>query len=240
MKKRRIVLGIVGAIIIIAVGIFAWRYALAFIDANGNRLQGGEALVALVVFVGGGLVAGRRWLAPKREKTPDPGSRLDVRGDHNTIATGGSVAVGGNVSGDIHIHHHPATPSRRGLFTFVGLLVGLAVDVLINLLAAGIQQNYFLDPFSLTSLLILGALAVFGALIGFWLSGPVTVPAVATMPKTDSAPTNDPQSIKITRFQALLSYGKLRGYGITLSDILLIASKLDIDTRSYDDPTSYH
>jgi hypothetical protein len=37
--------------------------------------------------------------------------------------------------------------------------------------------------------------------------------------------------VEITRLKALLSYGKLRGQGIRLSDILLIGSRLDIDTR---------
>jgi hypothetical protein len=35
----------------------------------------------------------------------------------------------------------------------------------------------------------------------------------------------------MTRLRALLSYGRLRGQGIALTDIMLWGSVLDIDTR---------
>jgi len=122
MKKQRTIIGIVGAIIIIiiAVAIFGWSYALAFIDANGNRLQGAEALVALVVFAGGGLVVARRWLSPKRGKTPGDGSRLHVHGDGNAVAHNHSVAVGGECSG----WHSYSLPPRHTTTTRLFYICG--------------------------------------------------------------------------------------------------------------------
>jgi len=52
----------------------------------------------------------------------------------------------------------------------------------------------------------------------------------STMPSpTHSTSSTKQGTITVTRLKALLSYGKLRGKGIHLSDILLFGSRLDID-----------
>lgn len=130
---------------------------------------------------------------------------------------------------------HPAPASSpRLIYAIGGLLVGLAVNVAGNLLAAAIQQKYFGEQFSDQSLWGLAIFAVGGSLVGLWLAGLVTLPSAGTGPAAPAAPERT-----ITRLNALFSYAKLRGQGITLSDILLIGSKLDIDTRSDDGP-SHH
>lgn len=120
--------------------------------------------------------------------------------------------------------------SIRRNYALIGLIVGAAVDLLINLLAGAIQQRAFGDQFSSQSVLWLAGLAVAGLLIGYWLGGAVAVPAAAAPAQTPASPAAD-KPVEITRLKALLSYGKLRGQGIRLSDILLIGSRLDIDTR---------
>jgi hypothetical protein len=72
-------------------------------------------------------------------------------------------------------------------------------------------------------------LIVAGLLAGFWLSGKIAVP-----PKLSNSTTATGEPRQITRLAALLSYGRLRGEGIRLGDILLIGSVLDIDTGTKD------
>ncbi|HEX9921436.1 MAG TPA: hypothetical protein VGD99_02125 [Anaerolineae bacterium] len=147
-----------------------------------------------------------------------------------------------NAARDIHIHHPPATtisPAQRTGYAVGGLLLGLVANIAINLLSAAIQQRYFGDQFSDQSIWVLAAFALFGSLLGLWLSGPVPVPAAAAPAQTQPSSHSASDWVSITRLRALLSYTKLRGHGIHLSDILLIASKLDIDTGSNDDP-SHH
>ena len=117
----------------------------------------------------------------------------------------------------------------RPAYAIIGMIVGAIVDLLVNLLAAAIQQRAFLGQFSASSLVWLVILAVAGLLLGYWLGGPVLVPASAP---AQTAPSKTTTGVHITRFRALLSYGQLRGKGITLSDILLVGSRLDIDTRN--------
>ncbi|HEY6541992.1 MAG TPA: hypothetical protein VIZ18_13700 [Ktedonobacteraceae bacterium] len=115
----------------------------------------------------------------------------------------------------------------RPIYAISGLLVGAAVDIVINLLAAGIQQQAFATQFSGQALWILAGLAVFGLLLGYWLGAQLNLP---TPPLTQPTPSGQPETITITRFRALLSYGRLKGKGIHLSDIVLLGSRIDIET----------
>ena len=116
----------------------------------------------------------------------------------------------------------------RPAYAVIGLLVGAIADLLINLLAAAIQQRAFPGQFGTASILGLAGLAMLGLLAGYWLGGSIQLPA---SPPVQTTPRRTTPGATITRFKALLSYGQLRGKGITLSDILLIGSRLDIDTR---------
>ena len=118
----------------------------------------------------------------------------------------------------------------RSLYAITGLIVGAAVDILINLLAAGIQQRILPGQLSIQALWILAGLALLGLLIGYWLGGKVEVSAPSiSQPMPQSAPTTNTETITITRLRALLSYSKLKGQGIHLSDILLVGSRLDVE-----------
>jgi H+/Cl- antiporter ClcA len=116
-------------------------------------------------------------------------------------------------------------PSRP-IYAIVGVFVVAAVDLLINLLAAAIQQRAFADQFSKQSVWWLVAVIVGGLLVGYWLGGPVRLSA-PHQPEVSGTP----KTVTITRLRALLSYAKLRGRGIHLSDIFLFGSHVDIDTR---------
>lgn len=117
----------------------------------------------------------------------------------------------------------------RSTYAIVGLIIGAAVDFSIDLLSASIQQQPLgAQLTNQSSIVWLIAFIIVGLLLGYWLGGPVKVPASAT-PQAERTPTG--KFVTITRFKALLSYGKLRGQGIHLSDILLIGSRLDIDTK---------
>jgi hypothetical protein len=116
----------------------------------------------------------------------------------------------------------------RSLYAIAGLIIGAVVDLLINLLAAALQQQAFADQFSRQSIWWLAAFIVGGLLVGYWLSGPSRV-----SPPGSSQPVlaGSAQTVTLTRLQALLSYVKLRGKGISLVDILSVGSHIDIDTR---------
>jgi hypothetical protein len=117
----------------------------------------------------------------------------------------------------------------RSAYAFAGLVIGAAVNFLINLLSAAIQQQPLgAQLTSQSSVAWLIIFIVVGLLVGYWLGGKVDVPAevttLITVPDHLSTTT-------ITRLRALLSYSKLRGKGVHLSDILLIGSHIDIDSR---------
>lgn len=118
--------------------------------------------------------------------------------------------------------------SSRPIYAIVGLFVGAAVDLVINLLAAAVQQQAFADQFSEQSIWWLIGLTVTGLFLGYWLGAEQQVPAAPTDQPTVS---DDPETVAITRLQALLSYAELRGRGIHLSDILLFGSWVKIDTE---------
>lgn len=121
------------------------------------------------------------------------------------------------------------------LYAILGLVIGAFVSVLLNLIAAGIQQRAFTMQFSDQALWIMALLAFLGLLIGYWLGEKLKIPA---SPSSQSAPSssqlittaNDTGITTVTRLKALLSYGKLKGKGIHLKDIVLIGSRIDIET----------
>ncbi len=117
--------------------------------------------------------------------------------------------------------------SSRPLYAISGLIIGAAGDIVVNLLAAGIQQRAFPGQFSDLELWVLAGLAVLGLLVGYWLGGPIQLPASSPAPST---PTERPGTTTITRLRAILSYSKLRGKGIHLRDIFLVGSRIDIET----------
>jgi len=119
--------------------------------------------------------------------------------------------------------------SSRFLYAISGAIFGAAVDLVINLLAAGIQQHAFSSQFSDQALWGLGGLALLGILIGSWLGAKLQLPVSAPSPTGTS---EKPDTITITRLRALLSYSKLKGKGIHLSDIVLVGSRVDIDTTN--------
>ncbi|HEU0001132.1 MAG TPA: hypothetical protein VFQ36_09555 [Ktedonobacteraceae bacterium] len=117
------------------------------------------------------------------------------------------------------------------LYAFAGLLMSGIIGILINLLSAIIQQQAFSDQFSTQSIWLLISLIVMGTLVGTWLGGKVNMPSTATHLVTQSSSSSKHSAVTITRLRALLSYGKLRGKGIHLSDIILFGSRIDIDTK---------
>jgi len=120
--------------------------------------------------------------------------------------------------------------STQRNYALIGLFIAAGLDLVINLLAGALQQRAFGDQFTSQSIFWLACLAVAGLLIGYWLGGAVAVPASAAPAHAPASPATD-KPVEITRLKALFSYGKLRGQGIRLSDILLIGSRFDIDTR---------
>ena len=116
----------------------------------------------------------------------------------------------------------------RSIYAICGLFVGAVADIAINLLAAGIQQRAFPQQFNDQGLWGLGGLAVLGLLVSYWLGAQLQLPAAASSSRP--ALSEKPDIITLTRLRALLSYSKLKGKGIHLSDILLIGSRIDIET----------
>ena len=53
----------------------------------------------------------------------------------------------------------------RSIYTILGAVVGAVVDLLINLVAAGVQQHAFANQFSIQSILGLVGLASIGLLV---------------------------------------------------------------------------
>lgn len=117
---------------------------------------------------------------------------------------------------------------QRSVYALVGALVLVGVDLVVNLLAAAIQQQAFGNQFSGSSVWWLAGLALAGLLVGYWLGGKISVPAPQTDPPAAEA---SPKTVSVTRLKALFSYTTLRGRGVRLSDILLVGSRLEIDSR---------
>jgi len=109
----------------------------------------------------------------------------------------------------------------------LGAIVGAVVDLLINLLAAGIQRHAFAQQFSIQAVWVLAGLVLVGLLLGYWLGKPLHLPTSSPSPTVDRG---QPDTITITRLQALWSHNKLKGRGIHLSDVFFIGSTNEIDT----------
>jgi len=142
--------------------------------------------------------------------------------------------------------------SRLG-FMFAGALVGAALDLLVNLVAAAIQQQAFANQFSTTAFISLVVAILFFALVGAWLGKKIDVPTVAsvtaptssigtgvTVPRSAAAnpqvSTSPSGTIAMTRFRALFSYYRLKGHGIHLSDILSFGTVVRIDSTDQETP----
>ncbi len=119
---------------------------------------------------------------------------------------------------------------QRTLYAIVGAVLVIFVDLAVNLIAAAIQSRSFSEQFDSQSVYLLAVLIGAGLFLGWFFGGGVELPAQSQSTAPSQPVTSEPPRT-ITRLRALLSYAKLRGQGITLSDILLIGSKLDIDTR---------
>lgn len=122
----------------------------------------------------------------------------------------------------------------RILYAIIGALIGAATDVLINLLAAAVQQRAWGEQqFNNQAIGWLMGLAFGGLLLGLYLGKVLELPVVTPTPAPTSRilKRNSANRVKITRLRALLSYNKLRGQGIELSDILSVGSVVIIDTR---------
>jgi len=118
----------------------------------------------------------------------------------------------------------------RTLYAIVGAVLVIFVDLAVNLIAAAIQSRSFSQQFDSQSVYLLAVLIGAGLFLGWFFGGGVELLAQSQTVTPGQSPTTEPPRT-ITRLRALLSYAKLRGQGISLSDILLIGSKLDIDTR---------
>ncbi|GAC1360869.1 MAG: hypothetical protein NVSMB38_44780 [Ktedonobacteraceae bacterium] len=113
-------------------------------------------------------------------------------------------------------------------YILTGTLITTGSGIIINLLSSGIQQRTFPTQFSDQALWILAGLALFGSLVGYWLSGQLQVPPSSSHPP--SPYPLQPDVVTLTRLQAFLSYSKLKGKGIHLSDIVMIGTRIDIET----------
>jgi len=120
--------------------------------------------------------------------------------------------------------------SSRFLYAFVGLLISGIVGLLINLLSSAIQQQTFHDQFNTFTIWLLVGFICLGTLIGAWLGGKVAIPPTGSLSASQTASPAQIEMISVTRLRALLSYGKLRGKGIHLKDIILIGSRIDIES----------
>jgi hypothetical protein len=87
---------------------------------------------------------------------------------------------------DIDTGDRQGQRGSRPVYAIVGLFVGAGVDLLINLLAAAIQEQAFADQFSTSAILWLVGFSVVGLLVGHWLGGEVRVSEPKTDGKEDS------------------------------------------------------
>ncbi len=120
--------------------------------------------------------------------------------------------------------------SSRFLYAFVGLLISGIVALLINLLSSAIQQRAFYEQLNTLPIWLLVGLICLGTLIGAWLGGKVGIPSAGSLSASQTSSSSQIETISVTRLRALLSYGKLRGKGIHLKDIILIGSRFDIES----------
>ncbi len=119
----------------------------------------------------------------------------------------------------------------RILYAFLGAGLGALTNITINLLSAAIQQRALDDQFTTPAIIWLIGVTLVGLILGIWLGTEITIPPPGKPAEQPTKRSRATKPVTMTRFMAILSYGKLRGRGIHLLDILLIGSKLDIDTR---------
>lgn len=120
----------------------------------------------------------------------------------------------------------------RALYAFIGAFLGAMIDVAINLLASAIQQRPMGAHILQQGFGWLIGLIVGGLLLGLWLGARVSLqPQPSRVPQPVAPQHCGAQPVTMTRLRALLSYGRLRGQGIALTDIMLWGSILDIDTQ---------
>lgn len=117
----------------------------------------------------------------------------------------------------------------KPIYLILGAITGAIVDLLINLIAAGIQQHAFANQFGIQAILGLAFLALVGLLIGYWLGKPIQVPRY-DISSSQSLGGNKPDTVTMTRLRAFWSYNKLKGRGIHLDRVTLFGSTNEIDT----------
>lgn len=120
------------------------------------------------------------------------------------------------------------------LSVFLGVLLGLAVSVAGNLIAAAVQQRAFPAGFSDAALLWLVGGAVVGGLAGYWLSARTARP-------TDSkgAPEDYPPSgATVSGLKSQFSSTEVTGQGAHVRNSCLFGSRLKIDTGTPAPPQS--
>lgn len=115
----------------------------------------------------------------------------------------------------------------RSIYTILGAIVGAVVDLLINLVAAGVQQHAFANQFTIQSIFGLVGLALIGLLVGLWLGKPLQVP-VSSFSQPNF--TEKPETVTITRLKALWSHNELKGKGIHINGLFMLGSTNKIDT----------
>jgi hypothetical protein len=120
----------------------------------------------------------------------------------------------------------------RPLYAFIGALLGAMIDLAVNLLAAAIQQRPLGDQVLRHGAGWLIGLILSGLVLGLWLGTRVQLQPNDSAATPQASPQHHVnQSITMTRLRALLSYGRLRGQGIALTDIVLCGAIIDVDAR---------
>ena len=115
------------------------------------------------------------------------------------------------------------------VYAFIGLLVGAAVNIMLNMIAAAIQQKAFSDHFNDQSIVILVALSLLGLIIGYWLGTAVDVPE--SVINSHEQTQDSGKIVKVTRLMALWSFIRIKGKGITITDVVSLGSDIEIDTK---------
>ncbi len=114
----------------------------------------------------------------------------------------------------------------RPIYAILGVIIGAVVDLLINLIATGIQQHAFPNPLGIQVIWGLAGLALAGLLIGLWLGGKSS----QTSTSSQTVDYDKPDTVTMTRLQAFWSHNKLKGRGIHIRRIFLFKSTNEVNT----------